>query len=146
MLVKFTVSQHLIGDFFNAEGQEMMHWGEPAGIVWSVDRVTRVVVADVTHPELLKLIQSDFKNVDLSYKPPFGGEQLAYLKDLFTPRCCHTTGMHDPRHFVDKQYVCNDQKAEAFDRGRELLGFGEVTPEDAIPADDCGRCQDYGLQ
>lgn len=72
--------------------------------------------------------------------PNFTNAQIDFLKDIFTPRCCHTTGLHDPMHFEKKRFVCELQKAEAFDRGRELLGFGEVTPDEAIPKKDCGWC------
>ena len=72
--------------------------------------------------------------------PDFTEEQIKFLKDIFTPRCCHMTGMHDPTHFEEKKYVCSDQKAEAFDRGRKLLGFGEVTVNDPIPKEDCFWC------
>lgn len=65
----------------------------------------------------------------------FTDEQLEFLKDIFTPRCCHNSGEHDPTHFVSYR-----QKARAFDRGRELLGFGEVTVDELIPEENCYWC------
>jgi hypothetical protein len=70
----------------------------------------------------------------------FTKKQLKFLEDIFTPRCCHVTGEHDSLHFEDKKYVCDIQKREAFDRGRELLGFGQVTIDDPIPGEDCYWC------
>lgn len=71
----------------------------------------------------------------------FSRKQKQFLTDLLTPRCCHTTGLHDPQHFVEGKYVCNDQKARAFDRARKYLGLPEVTPADAVSEDGCERCK-----
>lgn len=73
-------------------------------------------------------------------RPRFSREQLAYLRDLLTPRCCHVTGMHDPQHFDDKKYVCELQMSTAYLRARHDLGFGKPKPADAVPVSDCGWC------
>ena len=59
----------------------------------------------------------------------FTDEQLAWLADIATPRCCHATGEHNPRHFLDKRYVCYDQLAEVAYRLREALELNDV-PKD----------------
>lgn len=53
--------------------------------------------------------------------------------------CCHTTGMHDPEHFSKQQYICRDQKAEAFERFCKDLGINPVTRSKP----GCGWCRDY---
>ena len=55
----------------------------------------------------------------------FTDEQLTWLADIATPRCCHATGAHDPRHFLDHLYVCRDQLAEVAYRLREALGLND---------------------
>lgn len=72
--------------------------------------------------------------------PDFTDEQLAWLRDLLTPRCCHISGMHDPVHYTEKKYVCESQKNGCYDRIREALNFGKVTPEEAIPRLNCPMC------
>ena len=93
--------------------------------------------------QLVRMAEEALRKIDEEQnnsKPEFTDKQLTFLKDIFTPRCCHITGMHDPQHYEKKKYVCLDQKAKAYDRGRELLGFGEVTPEEAIPKENCFWC------
>ena len=83
----------------------------------------------------------------------FTDEQLAWLADIATPRCCHATGEHNPRHFLDKRYVCYDQLAEVAYRLREALGLdGEpvdrghylqrrVDPSTAVSRVGCPQCE-----
>lgn len=71
----------------------------------------------------------------------FTEEQLSFLKKVLTPYCCHVSGLHDPVHFKEKQYVCEKQKAKCYDRLRELLGFGAVTVDEPVPAPGCYWCE-----
>lgn len=57
---------------------------------------------------------------------------------LFIP-CCHTTGMHCPTHFAEREYICNDQKAEALERFCHDLDINPVTKSSL----DCSWCRDY---
>ena len=72
--------------------------------------------------------------------PEFTEEQIEWLKDMLTPRCCHTSGMHDPCHYTEQKYVCKSQKAECYDHTRLSLGMGRATPQEAIPSKSCSRC------
>lgn len=76
----------------------------------------------------------------------FSREQLAYLRDLLTPTCCHTTGMHNPNHFEDDKYVCADQKAKALDRARVSLHLKKITPQDVKRDPECGWCHIHTKQ
>ena len=60
-------------------------------------------------------------------------EQILWLP------CCHTTGMHDPVHFRERRYVCQDQKSEALERLCKELGINPKTKSDP----NCGWCEDY---
>lgn len=73
--------------------------------------------------------------------PEFTEEQRAYLRDLLRPRCCHVTGEHDPRHFVEGRYVCEIQASEAWNRACQELFGEQFGPEDALPKEDCGWCE-----
>lgn len=72
---------------------------------------------------------------------------LADVCRLLKPACCHVTGDHDPRHYVDGSYVCFYQKADAFDRVWKCMdeacgGEGEaVTVDDCVSTPDCLCCK-----
>lgn len=82
----------------------------------------------------------------------FTDEQLAWLVDIATPRCCHTTGEHDPKHFLERKYVCRGQLAEVAYRLREALGLDAepldrghylqrwVGPSEAVSRTGCQQC------
>lgn len=82
----------------------------------------------------------------------FTAEQLAWLVDIARPRCCHTTGEHDPTHFATQRYVCHGQLAEVAYRLREALGCPDepvdrghyrdrrVDPSDAVSRQGCDWC------
>lgn len=53
--------------------------------------------------------------------------------------CCHTSGMHNPTHFDERQYICESQKSEAFERFCKDLGINPVTRSKP----DCCWCRDY---
>ena len=59
-------------------------------------------------------------------------ESYAYIP------CCHVSGMHDPMHFSERRYVCQSQKAEAFER---LCRDLEINPQTKSKM-DCGWCSD----
>lgn len=67
---------------------------------------------------------------------------LQQLSDAARPRCCHMTGEHDPRHFVEGKYLCEQQKAQAWHRVILLLGLDHHnSPEAAEPQPDtCCHC------
>lgn len=53
--------------------------------------------------------------------------------------CCHVSGMHEPTHFREKKYVCEAQKAEAFERFCKDLGINPETKSSM----NCGWCKSY---
>lgn len=60
--------------------------------------------------------------------------------------CCHITGEHDRRHFVDGRSVCTFQCAYAFMLLRHLAGYVNPRPEIAEPSPEfCGYCQRHEL-
>lgn len=61
------------------------------------------------------------------------------LEEMLWLPCCHTSGMHDPVHFQERRYVCNDQKAHALERFCKVLGINPLTKSDP----NCGWCRDY---
>lgn len=71
--------------------------------------------------------------------PDFSKEQLDYLSELLTPGCCHTTGEHNPRHFLaDPTDLCQSQRSEAWDHAVEQLG---IDIEAAVSHEHCGHCK-----
>ncbi len=82
---------------------------------------------------------------------PDGNEFAVVLPHRFTAGdlesalwipCCHTSGMHDPVHFQERRYICESQKAAAFDR---LCGELNLNPE-TKSKEDCGWCKDYPVK
>ena len=69
----------------------------------------------------------------------FSKEQLEYLEELFRLPCCHISGMHNPTHFQDREYVCNRQKTHAYESGCKELG---INPQ-VKSKPGCGWCRDY---
>lgn len=80
-------------------------------------------------------------------------EQMDWLLDIARPRCCHTTGEHDPTHFKYQVFVCREQLAEIAFRLRVALGKDDrhvsstgwydsrkVDPAEAISMAGCGHC------
>ena len=59
-----------------------------------------------------KLLYPELAPVRLAAEMSFSEEQLAWLADIARPRCCHTTGEHDPEHFIRRSFVCRDQLAD----------------------------------
>ena len=53
--------------------------------------------------------------------------------------CCHTSGMHDPKHFQDQKYICGDQVQVALHRFCTEMGINPVTKSDP----DCTWCEQY---
>ena len=72
---------------------------------------------------------------------------LKEIRCALNPPCCHNSGMHDSRHFLEKKYVCDGQKAVAFDKVwalvKRLLGEEEaqVVCSDCISVEDCYFCE-----
>lgn len=76
-----------------------------------------------------------------THRPLFDDEQLAWLEEMLRPRCCHTTGTHDPLHYEEGRYVCADQARERYAALRAELGLGKAGPQDAVPEDGCHWCE-----
>ena len=57
---------------------------------------------------------------------------------LLSIPCCHTSGMHDPLHFVERKYVCEDQKSAALENLCRALNINPVTK-----SVDCWWCEKY---
>lgn len=76
----------------------------------------------------------------LDSPPP--ADLLRPIAEAAEPGCCHTTGTHDPRHFVDGKYLCDQQKAEAWHRVVLLLGIGRLAHPEAAERrpDSCFWC------
>ena len=73
-------------------------------------------------------------------RPSFNDTQLAWLEAALRPPCCHVTGEHNPRHWMQAGTVCQMQKADAYDRIREALGLGKVTASDGRAEPQCRWC------
>ncbi len=58
------------------------------------------------------------------------------IERMMTIPCCHTTGMHDPKHYRERKYICDSQKREVFDRMCKELGINPRTKSN----EDCGWC------
>jgi len=67
----------------------------------------------------------------------FSSKQIMALEEMATIYCCHTTGMHDPTHWVKGKYICGLQKMDAFVRMCKTLGINPVS----ISEPDCGWCR-----
>ena len=68
---------------------------------------------------------------------------LQKLSDAARPGCCHTTGEHDPSHFTEGKYLCEDQKAQAWHRVILLLGLDHYNSPEAAQGcpDTCYWCR-----
>ena len=82
--------------------------------------------------------------------PEFTSEQMIWLKTMLWPRCCHITGEHDPRHFLDGKYVCSLQESQRYIALRKALGlpllhpdkeWPGVPPEEAVSKPGCYWCR-----
>lgn len=65
------------------------------------------------------------------------------IKDMLYVECCHVTGMHDPKHFKNKAYVCFLQKARAFER---LLKYFGIKMLKVKSSKECGWCEGKELE
>lgn len=76
--------------------------------------------------------------------PDFTDEQRAWLTDMLTPRCCHISGSHDPLHFEERRYVCNEQMTKRYVALRKALGLlteERPLPHEAVTDPSCYWCQ-----
>lgn len=69
--------------------------------------------------------------------------QVQRLRLALSPPCCHVSGMHDPTHFSEGRYVCNDQKAKAYDSIRAALCLPPVATKDCTPVVNCCWCNPF---
>ena len=91
------------------------------------------------------------------YDPLFTPAQIEYLAGILRLPCCHVTGMHDPRHYEERRYVCDIQKSRAYDKAVIALGLAEVDRQPQrrdtatnfdesiapFPDEDCYWCGQY---
>lgn len=59
------------------------------------------------------------------------------IEKLISIPCCHITGMHDPSHFDNKEYVCETQLTKAFINLLKELGIERIKVESVK---DCYWC------
>lgn len=79
------------------------------------------------------------EHADVLEDPPdFTDKQRRYLEAVFHLPCCHTTGTHPPKHFIDGDSHCRIQTWEAFKRGVKELGLDPPVASDP----SCGWCHD----
>lgn len=61
------------------------------------------------------------------------------IEEMLTLPCCHISGTHNPTHYQNREYICKDQIADAFENlCRKLL----INPK-VRHSDNCGWCRDY---
>ena len=69
-------------------------------------------------------------------------EKTIYKKDIIrrlTPYCCHTSGMHNPKHFEkSSEDICNLQRSDAYDRACKFLNY---KPKAIVNPNGCYWCQ-----
>ena len=75
--------------------------------------------------------------------PDFTPTQQAWLREMLTPGCCHTSGEHDPRHFRQDKHVCLYQRSDTYNTLRTALGLGDVQPQEARSTPGCVWCEEY---
>jgi len=67
-------------------------------------------------------------------------DEEVYTKDeieaMLELPCCHITGTHNPRHYIERKYICQDQVAEAFHNLVKKLGLNPVVKH----SEDCLTC------
>lgn len=73
----------------------------------------------------------------LNDPPEFTDEQRVYLEALLAFECCHMTGMHDPKHWMEDGTVCWEGMEKPYKRILEELGLEAPV----YSAHDCGRCR-----
>lgn len=60
-------------------------------------------------------------------RPKFTREQLAWLKIILTPPCCHVSGEHNSTHFKeDPKIVCGIQARGIYAKVLKELRFAEI--------------------
>ena len=76
--------------------------------------------------------------------PDFSREQLDWLAKMLTPRCCHVTATHDPRHYQEDRGICEIQTDERYHTLRNAIGLPKLKTTDAIPHPECSWCHEHG--
>lgn len=66
-------------------------------------------------------------------------DQVEVLRGLLVLPCCHTSGEHDPTHYIEGRYICYDQKAKAWERIVEAL---KIEPQ-IHSESNCWWCRNY---
>ena len=109
------------------------------GITWDSERNERLRAA------LLAVLNGVEANPHRLWQVPpltFTEQQVEWLADVLTPRCCHTTGLHNPDHFVDQAFICADQWRDSAHRLVKQLGIEDrFTVESARPTEGCRSCE-----
>lgn len=85
-------------------------------------------------------IEMDEEHRDALDDPPeFSDEQMLYLEAVMALPCCHVTGMHDPKHWVEDGNVCKHMALGAWRNAMHQLDL-EVP---IVTSADCGKCGDW---
>lgn len=69
--------------------------------------------------------------------PEFTHEQEVFIEAAMALWCCHTTGMHNPKHWLDDGTRCGDMHSKAYKRAVNILGI--EPPIHSAP--DCFWCR-----
>ena len=127
-------------------------WGEPgAGLQDRIDAAHEHIAA--AHPGYA-VYESPSEIVGSAYLIEHLHREAESLRGLVSamaealvPQCCHLSGMHDPLHFVEGRYLCDEQKAEAWHRAVLLLGLGHYDSPEAAKGrpDSCYFCHSKGI-
>lgn len=99
------------------------------------------IVKDVVHrnKEKANLTTEQWKMLDIEkISEEVINKLLPLLEAWAYLPCCHLSGMHEPEHFANREYICMHQKAEAFERFMKDLGINPETKSKI----DCGWCKD----
>lgn len=63
------------------------------------------------------------------------------LRRILRPSCCHVTGEHNPRHYMEGWGPCEIQQAEAYSAAIEALDLPRFSGGDAISTPECPWCE-----
>ena len=95
---------------------------------------------EAVKPFIFKDRKKDFWNwITQVFAPSVERKLIKKIVEKVWIPCCHVSGIHDPVHFEEREYICNRQKAEAFERLCKELEINPKTKSDP----ECSWCRDY---